>query len=278
MSNLTVRLITAFLAMPFFVFLLWFSPYSRAFIPLCLMVVGAWEFGRMISKVYTSVPAKVTTYSLPLAVLFFAVAGSYEYIQGSLNPIIYSVLLAFMLLLNVVISFKYASIEELFPWLAAQSFGGLFLGYWFVKMFGLYSNADGFSATLPLLFVAMSMWVSDSGAYFSGRFLGKHKFAPLISPKKTWEGFFGGIVCTVIFAVIVGESWLQVEFPIAIVLGVIMSASGALGDLLMSTLKRWSGTKDSSQIFPGHGGMLDRFDSLYLAAPLAVLFLSFFNS
>lgn len=278
MSNLTIRLITAFLAMPFFVFLLWFSPYSRAFIPLCLMVVGAWEFGRIISKVYTSVPPKVTTYSLTFAVLLFALAGSYEYIQGVINPIIYSVLLALMLLLNIVIAFKYASIEELFPWLAAQNFGGLFLGYWFVKMFGLYSAADGFSATLPLLFVVMSMWVSDSGAYFSGRFLGKHKFAPFISPKKTWEGFFGGIVCTVIFAIVVGESWLKVELPVAIALGVIMSVTGALGDLLMSTLKRWSGTKDSSQIFPGHGGMLDRFDSLYLAAPLAVLFLNYFNS
>jgi phosphatidate cytidylyltransferase len=278
MSNLTVRLITAFLAMPFFVFLLWFSPYSRAFIPLCLMVVGAWEFGRMISKVYTSVPAKITTYSMPLLVLLFALAGGYEYIVGNMNSLVYPVLFAVMLMVNVIIAFKYASIEELFPWLAAQSFGGVFLGYWFVKMFGLYSGAEGFSATLPLLFVAMSMWVSDSGAYFSGRLLGKHKFAPLISPKKTWEGFFGGIVCTVIFAVIVGEAWLKVDLTVAIALGVIMSIVGALGDLLMSTLKRWSGTKDSSQIFPGHGGMLDRFDSLYLAAPIAVLFLEVFQA
>ena len=113
------------------------------------------------------------------------------------------------------------------------------------------------------------VWTTDSGAYFVGRKLGKHKLWPEISPKKTIEGSIGGVVIAVIFAVL-----MQLIYPFAsswtllIVVTIIASIIGQMGDLVESAIKRHYGVKDSGTILPGHGGILDRFDSLLFAVPL----------
>ena len=110
-------------------------------------------------------------------------------------------------------------------------------------------------------------WVSDSFAYFAGRAFGSHKLAPAISPNKTIEGFFGGLIGTI--AVVVGLGWLlAMPLPQMAALGATIAVLGTLGDLVESMMKRQTCIKDSGAIIPGHGGVWDRFDSVLFTAPL----------
>ncbi|PYZ98043.1 phosphatidate cytidylyltransferase [Alteribacter lacisalsi] len=123
-----------------------------------------------------------------------------------------------------------------------------------------------------IFFVLILVWVTDSGAYFCGRFLGKHKLWPEISPKKTIEGSLGGIMAAVIFGLV--YAWFFPVFDsliITVACILIVSAAGQLGDLVESALKRHYSVKDSGQVLPGHGGILDRFDSLIFVMPVLYL-------
>jgi len=118
-------------------------------------------------------------------------------------------------------------------------------------------------------FLLLVVWLGDSGAYYVGRTLGKHKLSPRISPKKTIEGLAGGIVTSVITAVVIQMTFFH-EFPLhhAIIAGVILSFAGVVGDLAESMWKRSADVKDSGTLIPGHGGFLDRFDSILFTAPI----------
>jgi phosphatidate cytidylyltransferase len=122
--------------------------------------------------------------------------------------------------------------------------------------------------------VVVSIWICDSGAYYCGRAFGRHKLFERISPKKTWEGAIGGAVAAV-GAMVGFRFWLlpQLELANAVAIGLIVGVFGQLGDLAESQLKRDAGVKDSSQLIPGHGGLLDRFDSLIFVAPLVYLYM-----
>ncbi|MFD3166041.1 phosphatidate cytidylyltransferase [Herpetosiphon sp. NSE202] len=118
-------------------------------------------------------------------------------------------------------------------------------------------------------------WASDTGAYFAGRAFGKHKMAPLLSPKKTWEGFVGGTIASIAAGIgIVALLGMQLTIVQMIVLGMIGAGGGTLGDLAESLLKRQAGVKDSGNLIPGHGGLLDRVDSLLFTAPLVYYLLA----
>ncbi len=121
-----------------------------------------------------------------------------------------------------------------------------------------------------LLYALFIVWSTDSGAYIFGRMLGRHKLAPRISPNKTWEGSISGtilatVICTLFIAFypIFGYSTLELFF-----VTVVLSIAGQFGDLIESALKRYYGVKDSGKILPGHGGILDRFDSLLFVLPI----------
>ncbi|ABK44353.1 Phosphatidate cytidylyltransferase [Magnetococcus marinus MC-1] len=136
----------------------------------------------------------------------------------------------------------------------------------------VHSTEAGSAWILLLLLV---MWSTDSAAYFTGRWLGKHKFSPHVSPKKTWEGFWGGTVAGAAASVAVSYgAGLPMPLIHAIGAGVILSVAGQLGDLVESLLKREAGIKDSGNIIPGHGGLLDRLDSMIFTAPAYYLYLS----
>ena len=114
-------------------------------------------------------------------------------------------------------------------------------------------------------------FLSDTGAYFVGLAMGKHKLAPTISPKKTWEGAIGGTAFALLLLVPYAVKLLGMPAVPAFVCVFIGSVLGQIGDLLESKLKRWGGVKDSGNFFPGHGGVLDRLDSLMLACPAVLL-------
>ncbi len=132
----------------------------------------------------------------------------------------------------------------------------------------------------PLILLALFViiWTNDTGAYCVGSLIGKHKMFPRVSPKKSWEGLIGGVV----FALIAG--WIfsmfaklsdspSVNLILWLVFAALVSGFGTLGDLMESLTKRTLGIKDSGNIIPGHGGMLDRFDSMLLAAPIVAIYL-----
>jgi phosphatidate cytidylyltransferase len=119
-----------------------------------------------------------------------------------------------------------------------------------------------------ILLLFAIIWVGDSAAYYGGRALGRHLLAPRVSPKKTVEGALAGLLGSVIVGVIGGKWVLDQEWIRLIVLSALTAVAGQIGDLAESVLKRSAGVKDSSSILPGHGGILDRLDSLFFAAPV----------
>lgn len=126
-----------------------------------------------------------------------------------------------------------------------------------------------------LMSVFIMVWVCDSGAYFTGYFLGKHKMAPHLSPKKTIEGGVGGVLLTVVAALII-QRFLPIAPNMlnAVIVALLVAFGAIVGDLFESYLKRSFGVKDSGNILPGHGGFADRFDSFLMVAPLCFYYFS----
>ena len=162
--------------------------------------------------------------------------------------------------------------EKAHQWQSASR--RLAMGLWVLLPCWVGFNVLGETGGVWLLYVLLMVWMADIGAYFAGRAWGRRKLAPRVSPGKTWEGVAGGLVATLILALIFGV-WQQLGVIGTIVLvlaTVVVMLASVLGDLLESMLKRYRQIKDSSQLLPGHGGILDRIDSLTAAVPLFALF------
>lgn len=122
------------------------------------------------------------------------------------------------------------------------------------------------------------VWTTDAGAYCVGMLIGKHKMAPVISPKKTWEGSVGGILVCLLVVCVYNLLFLHYNTPFMLLTAFLCSIAGQIGDLLESWLKRWVGVKDSGNVIPGHGGLMDRFDSMMLVAPILYYILVLYHS
>ena len=144
----------------------------------------------------------------------------------------------------------------------------VFFGQIYVAGFMSIANIYYTSTTTPLLLltVFVAIWANDTGAYLAGSTFGKHKLFPSVSPKKSWEGFVGGFIASVIAAGLL-LGWK----PSSLVFGAVISIAATWGDLFESMIKRQVGVKDSGNIIPGHGGILDRIDSLLLVLPFVAL-------
>lgn len=128
-----------------------------------------------------------------------------------------------------------------------------------------------------LLAIFFFLWANDTFAYLTGRAIGKHKLIPRLSPKKTIEGLIGGIVGSLIVAHFIAYIWHDLSLWNWIILSVLVALAGNVGDLFESALKRAAGVKDSGNLIPGHGGILDRVDSFLFSAPVAYFYLHFFG-
>lgn len=133
-----------------------------------------------------------------------------------------------------------------------------------------YSSLDH-TFTLEVFFLFILIWSSDTFAYLTGKFFGKHIMAPKISPKKTWEGFAGGVFLTIVLGFFIEKYFPELRGNWMIV-GFLISVFAPFGDLVESQLKRNFGVKDSGNIIPGHGGILDRLDSFIIAVPVVYLY------
>jgi len=123
--------------------------------------------------------------------------------------------------------------------------------------------------------IIVLIWLSDIGAYFSGKFLGKHKLFPDVSPNKTWEGFFGGGLAVMLGSCLISYFVFEESILRWLVIGLIVWLFGSVGDLVESAFKRYFNIKDSGTMLPGHGGFLDRFDSFLFVIPIVLAYFHF---
>lgn len=157
---------------------------------------------------------------------------------------------------------------------AMTIFGPLYTGLMFASVVSIRACMPGLNGALLTLGVMGSVWVSDATAYFVGSRLGKHKLAPRISPNKSWEGFIGGLIGSVaVWLVLVALQVPGITITLALIAGVLCGIAGVMGDLFESRLKRSVGVKDSGNLMPGHGGLLDRSDSMLFASMTALYIL-----
>jgi phosphatidate cytidylyltransferase len=134
---------------------------------------------------------------------------------------------------------------------------------------------DAGGAGLVLFLVGLTQF-NDVAQYLWGKALGRHKIVPKVSPNKTWQGFIGGVVTTTILSLLLAGILTPLSLPMAVAVGLLISVAGFVGDVTISALKRDIGVKDSGSLLPGHGGVLDRVDSLTYTAPLFFHFVYYF--
>ncbi len=146
-------------------------------------------------------------------------------------------------------------------------FGQVYVTLPFVLLFYLATLYDYYDWKIPLTFFIL-LWLSDTGAYVVGKSLGRHKLLPKVSPKKTWEGLAGGVICSLIGAYVLTKFEMTIPHIHWALLAVMVAVIGLLGDLFESQMKRNKGVKDSGNFMPGHGGMLDRFDGVLFSIPV----------
>ena len=161
-----------------------------------------------------------------------------------------------------------SNLDDALPGSAIATMATLYVGMLGGSLIRLRADFHELGPKL-VFFLLLVVWLGDSGAYYVGRKFGKHKMSPRISPKKSIEGAIGGMVMSMITAVVIQLTFFH-EFPLvhAIIAGAILSLAGMIGDLAESMWKRSAAVKDSGTLLPGHGGFLDRFDSVFFTAPI----------
>ena len=271
------RIITALVVLPVLIASILISWLQPLFVLLAAaaMVLGLFEF-YVLAKKRDLKPDAVAGY-LGAAGLFvvFYIVRPWQLLD--MLFLIQAVLIVFIPGTLVAATLRGAPFEKMLA-----SAGATILGVLYVVFLGghLVAVRTGFAQEVSadlLSFFFLILMGADIGAYYVGKTFGKHKLAPSISPGKTWEGVVGGFVASLLMAAL-AHFWFFPELPlkIALPLAAVMTVLGILGDLTESALKRGAGAKDAAKILPGHGGVLDRLDSLLFNAPLIYYFGRFY--
>ena|SRR5699024_1748381 len=252
------RITTAILALLLFIPLTLYGNWPFTIFIYLLASIGLWELIKMRGNANYIFPTILAIILLWLLLVPSKINNSF-FIFNKSEIILISVLL--LLCYTVLKKNKFTFDDASFVLLAT-----LYVGMGFFYFLETRNSDDGLASILYVLFI---VWATDTGAYFFGRSFGKKKLWPIISPNKTVEGAFGGIIA----ALIVGVTFHFVQpfdHSLITIVGVtiITSAFGQIGDLVESAFKRHYDVKDSGNILPGHGGILDRFDSLMFVFPL----------
>src|SRR6267143_5934776 len=269
------RIITAVILLPFLIASILVSWLQPLFVVLAAaaMVLGLYEFYLLAGKKGIKADAAAGYLAaVALFVIFYFAAPNPMQDRLDVQSLLL-VLLTFIIGTLIAATFRGAPFEKMIA-----STGATILGVLYVVMLGghLVAVRTGFPQNLSahlLSFFFLVLMGSDVGAYYVGRAVGKHKLAPKISPGKTWEGAIGGMCASLLMAVL-AHFWFFRELPLkwAVGLAAVMNVLGVLGDLVESALKRGADAKDAANILPGHGGLLDRLDSLLFNAPLIYYF------
>ncbi len=270
-SSVGQRLLTAFIAIPVVLLFVWFGGWL-AFVAIAIVVLlGTNELHSMMVH---SGHRPLIGVSLGLSLLFLIAAMFPQH-----RLLILEIGLGAALLVSFPLLFRRKQLEgALVDWSLSVAFS-LYLGWpmsFFLLLRGYQFGWPLGRGVWWLLIVLLCVWANDSAAFFAGRFWGRHKLSPLISPGKTWEGMFGGLAFTVV-ATIITTLPLEVPWYLAIGLGLAIGLAAVFGDLAESLMKRQMHVKDSGQLMPGHGGMLDRIDSLLFAVVVVYIFALFYG-
>ncbi|MGD1839445.1 MAG: phosphatidate cytidylyltransferase [Thermonemataceae bacterium] len=284
LSNLGQRVIAGLIGAGMLVGAIYSGAWSFFLLFLLIALLSQWEFYTLLMKAGYK-PMRLWGCLLGIGIVTGVVFGS-EIVQNS----------DFLLLWYIVPCLAFLSFvgklydkddKQPFLNLAFTFLGVLYVAFsWalfiqtaFVKQApqaaGWLLNKSTYTYQVPLG-IFFILWANDSGAYFVGKAFGKKKLFERVSPKKTWEGSIGGFVLATIVAAMLAIYFTHLASWKWYVLGVIITIAGTYGDLVESLLKRRTQVKDSGSVIPGHGGFLDRFDGLLLAAPFIALFLRLF--
>lgn len=277
-KNLIVRSITGVLFVAIMV-AGFFSPRAMVFLFALITGLTLWEYTGLVNAL-DDVQVNRFISTVAGVYLFLAVAG---WRTGIVN--------SFVVMIPYLLTVVYLFISELYmnnknaihDW-AYTMLGQMYIALPFstinILAFELAADGSGISYDMMLpLSIFIFLWVNDSGAYLTGSLLGRHKLFPRISPGKSWEGSVGGGILVLAAAALVGYLVNQgVDTPRLTIpgwmgLGLVVVIFGTWGDLVESLFKRTLGIKDSGSLLPGHGGMMDRFDSSLMAIPAAVIYL-----
>ena len=271
------RIITAAIALPVLIASIIYPPLKFLFVALAIaaIVVALYEFWFLAKRVGAK-PDVVVGYAASAAMLVAFFYGE------QLLPLLLLIIPGLVIAALVAEMLRGAPFDKMI-----LSVGSTVLGVLYVVMLGGYliSVRTGFAETAQgypnsysisthlLSFFFLVLMGSDTGAYYTGRAFGKRKLAPNISPGKTWEGAFGGMAASLLMATL-AHYWFFPELSLraALPLAAVMNVLGVVGDLTESALKRGAKAKDAAQILPGHGGLLDRLDSLLFNAPVIYYF------
>ena len=305
MSELTRRILFAVAAIPVTVAIIWFGGAALAALLGIVAALGAWELFRIARAGGTPALDRI---GIPLAAMiplvvhakYLGVGSAVFDSRGALGDSAGSVanVLAKLVVFPFTLSLTAAAVVALgilaaaiwtrgvegkpLAAVAVTVFGVIYTGGMLSYGYALryHQYAVGAAAGTALVFLPLILtWAQDTGAYAVGRTMGRRKLIPKVSPGKTVEGAIGGILVTVLVCwlyvrlVLIPHGQLALSPTGIIVFGVIISIAAQVGDLAESLLKREAGVKDSSHIIPGHGGVLDRFDSLLFVLPVAYLLL-----
>lgn len=275
------RLLTAAVALPILIASIVLPSYIPEtvwiFVAIAVLALaaGLFEFYALSKKLQLKADPSVAylgATALVVAFVFDAPAKAPDLLAATVA--------GFVILVLVTQTFRFqADFSKLLGGAGVTILGVLylaFLGGYLISMRVGFEHVPGLSTKLLGFFFLVIMG-ADSGAYFAGRAFGKHKLAPKISPGKTWEGLAGGLITAGGFAAL-ATWWFfpELAYKWSIPLAVVMAAVSVLGDLAESAMKRGSGTKDAAQILPGHGGLMDRLDSLVFNAPILYYFARFY--
>jgi phosphatidate cytidylyltransferase len=270
------RLLTAVILIPLVVWgILQLSTPYLAIVLAAFIIQGGWEWGTLM---------KLSSHSLRVgyaAIVGLCLAGIWIFVsRESTDWLALPVVSLFWWLLAVVwvLTFPKSSTRWSSTWVKFV-IGLLVLVPAWLAVVGLHEH--GVKGPYLVLYLLSLIWVADSGAYFGGKRWGKHKLAVSVSPGKTWEGVISALAASIVYAVIAADlfSLPGNQWPAFIVLSLVAVAFSIVGDLSESMFKRHANVKDSGALLPGHGGVLDRIDSVTAAAPVFVvgLWLGDFN-
>lgn len=263
--NLLVRIVSALLLLPVVLWLLWAGGLATAALVGVAAAVIASEILGIVGL----------SLSHPAALVAMAGSAAFSFLAPSLAttwPIALALLAAAPVLAFLLLTLlpPGGDLRAAAPLAAFAALVPAYPGLCLASVVGLRALPHGFGWILVVLAVT---WGNDTGGYFVGRALGRHRLYPAVSPSKTWEGFAGGLVFSVLACFIIRWAGFEVLRVVdCFVLGVGAGVLGPLGDLSESMLKRAHGVKDSGRILPGHGGLYDRVDALLFNAPFVLAY------
>lgn len=248
------RIITAVIALLVLLAVLFYLPEEIALtVIVAVLLAGAWEW-----SAFLGVPGQGLRLAYVALIAALIAAVAFLDVQTS---VVFTVSLVWWVCALVWIFFFPTPVPVAVRWLS----GVLVLVPLYLALVTLYQVAPEL-----LLFALLIVWVADTGAYFAGKALGRVKLAPQISPGKTWEGVIGGLVAVTLLTLL-RPTWAETDLAVFVPFCLAVACLSIVGDLTVSMFKRTAGIKDSGSFFPGHGGVLDRIDSVAAAAPLFAL-------